>query len=151
MNNSRGYSVFELMVVVGLIATLLSVSGSQLQNLNNNSVNGAAQLAAFIKTVRARSLATTSAYRIQPTSNTTVNVTYGADCEVGTAHTPSELELELPAGAILADDTWALCYTARGIADANAVVEIFDLDNQYKQIEIYLGGAVRTYLSHGVS
>lgn len=143
VRSAAGFSVLELLVVMGLVTVLGGIAVMNLKELDDPLKNGSEQLAAFFKQARAKSVATTSAYTITPTSGRTFETHYGSSCsDLVTTDDPS-LSLELPAGAYVTDTSWTLCYSARGIADGNLTVEVRDLDGEYKTIEVFLGGAAR--------
>ncbi len=144
MLNNRGFGVIDVLATVSFMSLLLVIGGANLRGLKNDSESGSAQLAAFLKTARSKAISTTAAYRVTAFGPSDIVTSFGVDCEVGTpAYPDADLTLTLPDGAVLTDTDWEVCFTPRGLSDDTATLTLFDLDNQYKQVEVYLGGAVR--------
>ena len=142
-SSQRGFSIFEVVATMGLMSVMAGVSVMNLKVLRDPLKNGSEQLSAFFKQVRAKAVATTSAYTIVPTSSGSFITRYSSSCSDAGTTDDANLTTELPSGAYVTDTDWTLCYSPRGIADGNLTVEVRDLDGQYKNLEVFLGGAVR--------
>lgn len=141
-SKERGFSLFELIVVMALSASLFSMALINAKGLANQSLNGASSLMGFLKVTRAKALATTQAYTIAPISSTQIGTTYGDTCSDTTQTADSEVFLELPSGAFLSDTTWSLCYNTRGFSDNSLDIQILDHTSS-RTVQVVLGGGVR--------
>ena len=140
---SRGFSLLELVVALGLSAALMGISILNFRNLDDQSENGALLLASFFKQIRARAISTTSAYIIEPESETRVVAYYGVNCSSSDLETEGSFALELPTGSELSSTEWSVCFTSRGLTSSSDEIEIVNLNGGSQTIEVYLGGAVR--------
>jgi hypothetical protein len=104
--------------------------------------DGAAELSGFVKKSRAKALATTYAYTIEPASATRVRATYGRTCDDATQTVDPRLAFELPTRARFTDITWKICFSARGISEESADIEITD-DATTATMQIAAGGGTR--------
>ncbi len=139
----RGYSIVELIVVLAMTMSLMSISVYNLRNLERPLKTGSAQLGGFFKQARSKAIATTSAYRVYAISSTQVATTYGVNCDNATTTFDSELTYNLPSELEFTDTSWEVCFSARGIANNNITVIMQDKEGQTSTVEVFLGGAVR--------
>lgn len=137
-----GFSLIEMLFTVSIIGILLSTSISNLMVLERPLVSAASNTAGFLKQARAKAVATTSAYRVFPSDTGTVNVQSGLNCDAA-ATDEQALNMELPSDVYFSDTDWEICFTPRGLADDNVVINLQDVGGQSKQVEIYVGGAIR--------
>ena len=143
MRQARGFTLLELMVALGLSSTLMGLAVSNLKSLTSPIKDSAAQMVSYFKQVRARALSTTTAYQIYPISATRVGARYAASCAATTWTDDPVLWMNLPRTTHLANTTWSVCYTTRGItADAVNLALADDL-GQSRTIEVLIGGSVR--------
>jgi Tfp pilus assembly protein FimT len=138
-----GFSLVELLVVMGLTMILIGIAVTNLKQLDNPLQNGAAQLLGFIKQVRAKAISSTSAYVIQPFSSTRLITRHGTTCSDPNMTADSRAVLDLPSGAHLTSTNWNLCFSTRGFPDANIEIQLQDVGGSNKTVELMLGGAVR--------
>jgi len=141
--DSAGFSMVEMLAVTGLIMLFIAVAISNLKELDNPLQNGAAQLAGFIKQVRAEAISSTSAYIISPATATRLVTQRGTTCSDPNATPDPRVTLDLPNGAHLVQTGWTLCFSSRGFPDANIEIDLEDIGRGQKTVEIMLGGAVR--------
>lgn len=139
----RGFTVTEMLVVLGLVGVLSAIAVINLNALSSPAENGAAELLGFFKQARARAIATTSAYFITPSSGTEISTSSGVNCSDPSPVPDSTLELVLPTGASLPDTSWTVCFTSRGLSDGNIAVVVNDIHGGARTVEILLGGSIR--------
>jgi prepilin-type N-terminal cleavage/methylation domain-containing protein len=96
--NSAGFTLLELLSVVGLMGVLAVMTGPMLLWANKPLQNGTNQTAGIFKQVRMRAIVTTSVYRVRPYCNDAPNnVRFGgrlsqtADC---TDRDPTRLDVQ---------------------------------------------------------
>lgn len=138
-----GFTLFELVFTIGLISVLLGVAVVNLRGLNSAADSGAAEVVGFLKQVRARAMASTSAYKVTPSGSGQLVVTFGNICSAATTSDPS-LRLKLPTGATFLSTSWNVCFNSRGFPDQSPTINLQDTNGVNKSIQVYLGGAVRS-------
>lgn len=143
MRNERGFTIFELIVVMALSGIMAGIAIMNLNALSNPSENAAASLLGLFKQARARAISSTSAYFIVPTSSTQIVTQSGVNCADPAPVTDTTLSLNLPAGASLGATNWVVCFTSRGLSDSNTQVVVNDIHSQSRTIEVFLGGSVQ--------
>jgi len=143
MNNERGFSIIEVVIVTALGTLMMGMVAANFRNVTSPLQDGTAQVAGFIKQVRAKAMASTSAYVINASSTKMLTTSYATSCDSASFVSDPKLFLELPKGAELSSSTWSVCFNARGLADASPEIFITGGHYQAKSITVYLGGAVR--------
>lgn len=144
LHRQRGFSLLELLVTLGLFMIVSWTTLSNMKALTSPLQDASAQLVSYLKQVRARALSTTFAYTLYPISTTQVGARYGVNCASTTTSSDASLTLKLPAGARLAETDWTVCFTTRGLTDQNVTLQLTDGSSQERDIEVLLGGSVRT-------
>ena len=110
----------------------------------NTSEQGAEMIAGFIRQVRAKGVAATSAYTIFANGYDQIVSSYSDKCSDALKTPDDTLVLDLPVALELTSSTWSVCFSSRGLADANILLEVFDTKEfEIKEIEVFLGGAIR--------
>jgi len=137
-----GFTLLELLVVLMLTAVLSSIAVSNMSALANPAQGAAAQLAGFLKEVRARAISQTVAYKVSATSNRTIITQFAVNCSSATNTLDPSLQLTLPTSSALTTTNWQICFTSRGLASNNITIALQD---QFvtRQVEVLLGGGVR--------
>lgn len=74
MENSKGFTMPELLVILAIIGIMSVIAGPQLLFANKPLQNGTNQLVGILKQTRSRAMVTTSIYRVKPTSATQLEV-----------------------------------------------------------------------------
>ena len=138
----RGFSIIELLVTMAIIGILLGTAISNMMLLERPLVSAASHTAGFLKQARAKAVSTTSAYKVFPADSGSLNVQTGNNCTDATTD-EAGFNLEFPSEVYLSDIAWEICFTPRGLADDNIVITLQDTSGQTRQVEIYIGGAIR--------
>jgi len=141
--SDQGVTFLELLVFIGITAVLMGIAVVNLRDFQDPLQSGADQLAAYFRQVRSRAMSTTLAYTITATSTRNLTAGFAAKCTDSPTTEDSSQQISLPLGADLTDTAWTLCYSSRGLPDANLVVSLHDNDGGTKEVEVYLGGAVK--------
>ncbi|WP_337845322.1 prepilin-type N-terminal cleavage/methylation domain-containing protein [Thermus sp.] len=142
--NSKGFSLLELLVVLGVLGIALSIAALNLRPFSNPLEDAWVQTEGYLKLVRAKAMATTSAYRVEQSGNRLV-AEYAARCGSPSFTPDPSLVLELPQGVNLSTGNGSpleLCFSSRGYSDRNLVL-VFRKGAQERQLEVLLGGEVR--------
>lgn len=145
MLSEKGYSVLELIAVLAIAGIVSAISFSNLRELSNPLDTGTAQVMSFLRHVRTRAVATTSAYKVTPLGNNQLRAQYAATCDSALFTNESKTTLELPTGVTFPSTLWSVCFSSRGLADGNTILTLIDSDGRSRSVEVYLGGAVRDY------
>jgi type II secretory pathway pseudopilin PulG len=143
LSRERGFTIFELLLVMGLALLMGGIAILNLKAFDNPLQNGSAQLAGFLKQVRAKAISSTSAYIISPGSSGRIQTQRGLTCADASPVDDPLAALSLPSGAYLFDTTWNFCFNSRGLPDANIEIELRDIGGANEIVEVLLGGAVR--------
>jgi prepilin-type N-terminal cleavage/methylation domain-containing protein len=145
VKNCQGFTIVELLLVTAIAGILMGMGVLTLQSMNSPLHNGSAQLLGFFKQARAKAMATTAAYWVQPSSPTKIMTKFANNCSVdpATATADPQLVLDLPKGVNLTNTSWSLCFSSRGLAASSLTVTLQDVKNKSKSIEVFLGGAMR--------
>lgn len=145
----RGFTTIELLIVLGVLGVLFAVAFNDLRPLNNPLQNGTSQLSGFLKQVRVRAMATTSAYQVSPDTsnpNKVLIVRYGNTCTAAATGTvDDQFRLELPDGAELnMGGTWSICFNSRGFANTATTLNLIKTGDasKFRQVQVLLGGAI---------
>lgn len=144
LQSERAFTFIEMVVTMGLAMVCSSAAMLNLKELNDPLKNGSAEIVSFIKQARGKAISTTSAYTIVPISSTQFKVQVSTTCSATEFEDDERLTLNLPTGAYITDTDWTLCFNARGLPDGTLDVTVRDQDTDYKTVEVFLGGGVRT-------
>jgi Tfp pilus assembly protein FimT len=142
MTSESGFSVLELLATFVIATIMMGILALNLKALNQPALDGASEFAGFVRRTRAKALATTYAYTIEPASATRIVTTYGTSCGSPTQTSDSALSMTLPDTAAFTTTGWSICFTARGVSEDSAELSIHD-GKDTATIEVAAGGAVR--------
>lgn len=143
MRGQCGVSLVELLAVMAILGVIVGTAGLYLKPMEAPLNTGAEGLDALFRQARARGMATTSAYRVSPEGPGRIRAEYAESCLGTTWTTDPRVALELPEQVSLADLTWSVCFSSRGIADTNEVVTLTHPDFGTARVEVMLGGTTR--------
>lgn len=166
-NPNGGMSLIEILVVVALTALLAAFAAPAITFGTNPLKDSSNRIAASFKWARAQAMASTSAVRIRPISNTQFVMERARRCTEANAanwtiisdrvekngqmvyedlsfDTPAQLTLPITEdGTAVTPTTWDICFNSRGLADKTVVLTMQDTDtNQQRTMTVFLGGTV---------
>ena len=141
MHSERGFTLTEVLVAMSLAAILSGMAALNLMELSDPAYSAASEISGYLKRVRAKALATTSAYTISASTTDTLIATFGNTCAGAQTDEP-ELTLVLE-NADLTDVSWELCFTSRGFPNANVLIPVVDSYSGNRTVEVLLGGSIR--------
>jgi len=143
-DSQAGMTMAEVVVAMGIVAMLVGVGSLYLRPMESPIQTGTHMMDGFLRQVRARAMATTSAHRVVPTSPSRLKVEHAGTC-LDTAWTlDSRLRLELPRDVTMTDTAWSLCFSSRGIASSNLVMTLDHPLKDPRSMEVLRGGAMRS-------
>ncbi len=138
-----GLTLLELLVTLSLVLILGGIAIPQMMQFNSASQNAAALIASFSKQVRAKAIASTSAYRMKPSGSGTLITEYAINCNSSTWTADIKNRLYLPNNSSLVGTNWDICFNSRGLPDGNLEITVREQTGGTKTVEIMLGGATR--------
>ena len=142
MSGEGGYTVSNLLVTMGLIAVLSTTAIANLREMHNPLSDASFSVEHFLRLARSRALSQTEAIQVSPSSAATF-VASSSDSCTGIMTPVANLSLTLPSGASLADTSWSICFTQRGLADANTTFDLLGSNANVKSVSIALGGGIK--------
>ena len=143
VRSQAGVTLIEMMAVLALAAILLGIGAVYLTPMAAPLKTGTEIVEAAFRQARGRAIATTTAYRVRPTSATEIVGEFAPSCGAGTWTDEPKIYRELPEKATFTSQVWSVCFSPRGVASSNVVVTITHPDFGSRQVEVMLGGAVR--------
>lgn len=145
IKRDAGFTLFEMLVVLAVAGILFGIAGIALINLRNPAKEGQSLTSAALRTVRARAIASTSAYRMMVTADRlNLQADKGSDCNaVSWVRQPGN-DVTLPDKAIFKNSAWSVCFNSRGTIALvpSAPLTITDTRNHQLGIQVFLGGAI---------
>ncbi len=143
-----GNSFVELLVVLAFIGILLATAAPNLRPLKNPLHTSSEELVAFFKQSRAKAMATTRSYIVEPQSAGKIIAKFANSCEDAAPTADHSLTFTLPSEVRLQNTDWTTCFTSRGFAQTQASVSLSMLDSEpgqsaFELVEVFMGGAVR--------
>lgn len=136
-----GFTLLELITVLGLFGIICLVAASNLKVLENPLVSGAANLSHYLRLVRVRAIAQTKSITVSASSTHRLIASSAANCDAATTTPLSDLILELDDEVSISPIDWEVCFTQRGLVQ-DAVQFTLSSDSGVRTVEIALGGGV---------
>lgn len=150
-----GFTTIELLVIMAIMGILAGVAFINLRPLSNEAQNAANQIAAAVRQVRTKGMATTSAYRLVFESSTTLRASSASNCSVDA---DSADWVDRPDSDIVIDGSGRItaygdgspiigtptivCFSSRGFSTTGASLRVLDDRGRVSTVEVFLGGAV---------
>jgi prepilin-type N-terminal cleavage/methylation domain-containing protein len=138
----HGFSLLELLIVIALSSIMMGFAYLNTNEARDDLNYSADLVVSLLKKARSKSISTTRAYTIYPTSNSRIASKYSDKCTDTSFQNDPSMLLVLPRGVLLANTTWSLCISPRGIAKSSVDILILE-GSRNKTVQVALGGAVR--------
>jgi prepilin-type N-terminal cleavage/methylation domain-containing protein len=149
MVSRRGVSLLELIVTMAILAIAFTITALNLRPLGDDLGNAVAEISGTLKQSKIKAMATTSAYRIRPTSTTQVMVERARDCTgAGNWTAQPTLAQTLREGVTFTTTNWTVCFNSRGQSLSNVGAfqspsfTLRDKENKTQTIQVFIAGAV---------
>ncbi len=136
-------TLVELLATLAVLGITLGISALYLTPFEGRMENGLALTESFLRQGRSSAIATTSAYRIRPSSSNELIAETAVNCAASTWTADSSMNLELPTGVSYTSTGWSVCFSARGMTPTNTRIELYESGSGNKEIEVLLGGTTR--------
>ena len=149
LTKRRGFTMLELLVVISVLGLVLAIAVPRFRGLSNELQNAERATAGFFRQTRAEAMTTTSAYRVIVDSGTRLRAEFARTCGDPDADwtvdsgLPLQLEERTSFEGVSADST-LICFNSRGVGDANPTLRVRQRYGDASDIEVFVGGAVRT-------
>lgn len=159
----RGFSVVELLITVAFVGILSAIALPRISFATRPLSDSSNRLTSSFKMVRAKAMSQTSAYRVRPTSASSIKIERANACDAPNASdwqadgtfTISDSRMEQDIAFVNATENdqarspssgWSICFNGRGMANKNLVLTLQNQkDSKQKRIEVFRGGTVQTY------
>jgi prepilin-type N-terminal cleavage/methylation domain-containing protein len=137
-----GFSLLELVAVIGLIAVVSAIAVTNMRVLENPLVSASSNLSHYFRLVRARAISQTRSILVTAHSTHELTASAASNCS-STVFTPiDELDLDIGSDVYFSETGWSVCFTQRGLVD-EAVLFTIQSGAGSKSVEIALGGGIR--------
>jgi len=133
----------EVLIVVAIMGIMLAIGLLYLKPAEAPLQAGSLLLEGVFRQARLQAIATTSAYRVSPSGTGGLEIEFAASCSDSTWAGAPNGNYELPSDVTLDDTSWSVCFTSRGIATTNVVIQLNHPDFGSRQVEVLLGGTTR--------
>ena len=144
----QGFSILELLVVMAVAGIIMGIAALNLKPLQGDLQNSTSNLAGHMKKVRARAMASTSAYHIVYVSPSELRAEVSVRCS-DNSNTWQDAPgfgfvLEEPVTLVnnLNEGDEMVCFSSRGLANASPTFTLRDDKGKKRRIELFRGGAV---------
>ncbi|MGC8968388.1 MAG: prepilin-type N-terminal cleavage/methylation domain-containing protein [Thermus sp.] len=151
MAKSQGLTLVELLVTLAVLGIALAIAALNLRPFYDPLSDATSRTEGYMKQVRAKAMATTSAYRISLSGNR-LEAAYANTCRSPSFTPDTSLQMELPQGvsATLTPSGAALCFTSRGLLillnggnyAGEPILTLRDTKGRTKALRLLLGGGV---------
>lgn len=134
-------------MLLAVLGVVLSIAFINLRPLDSPIQNGLSNTSGFLRQVRAKAMATTSAYRVRFTDAQNAYTEYANGCTASSWTRDDSVKFQLPLEVQLTSPDWhslTICFNARGLADAGKTLTLQDSRGTSKSLELMLGGGVRS-------
>jgi len=143
LGKSAGVTFPEVLVVMAILGLVAGAATLYLKPLEAPVVTAAHLVEALVKQTRAKSMSTTSSYRVRPFTAEELVVEYAASCSAVAWTLDPRMDLDLPRGVTMSESGWSVCFNSRGTASDNVTLVLDHADYRAQKLEILMGGAVR--------
>ncbi|WP_276954169.1 prepilin-type N-terminal cleavage/methylation domain-containing protein [Allomeiothermus silvanus] len=148
MHASRGLTLVELLVVLTILGIVSVIVALDLRPLYDPLQDALSRTEGFLKQVRIKAMATTSAYKVSLSGNR-LEAAYANTCSSASFTTDRYLSLELPAEVSLSvsPSGTVLCFNSRGMLtlpsrSGEPSLALRDKRGRTKALTVLLGGGV---------
>lgn len=146
----KGLTLVEVLVTIAVLGIALSIAALNLRPFYDPLSDGLTRTEGLLKQVRAKAMATTSAYKLSLSGNEWTAARAGTCRSTSFSADPS-LNLKLPEGvtASISPSGASLCFTSRGLlvilggsGSGEPVITLRDNKGRTKSLKVLLGGGV---------
>lgn len=142
-SGQSGMTLVETLAVLAIFGILVGMGAVYLTPMEAPLKTGSEILETTFRQARASAIATTSTYRVRPSSAGEVVGEYAPSCGSGSWTDEPKLYRDLPEEVTFPDQSWVVCFSPRGVASTNVVVTLSHPELGTRQVEVMLGGVSR--------
>ena len=152
-SGDRGLTLMEIIAVTAIIGVTAAIAGASLSFLDDPLETATNDVTGQFRLARVKAMASTSAYRLVPTSSTQILAQYAPNCDATDWTTDAQLSLDLE-DSVGITTGWLVCFNSRGtvstLPNAATPIVLSETANMADTAEIvvFLGGAVETQFSN---
>jgi prepilin-type N-terminal cleavage/methylation domain-containing protein len=151
MISHNGVSLLELIVTMAVLAIAFTIAALNLRPLGDDLGNAVSEMSGTLKQAKIKAMATTSAYRVRPTSTTEVVVERARDCAgAGGWVTQTSMAQTLRENVTFTTTTWQVCFSSRGFSMDSSLnfsspsFTVKDKKGKTSRLNVFIAGAVVT-------
>lgn len=145
IHDEHGMSLVEILVVLALIGLVVGAYSLYLRPVEAALETASAHVEGTLRAARLKAIATTSAYRVRPQDDGRLVAEWAGSCSAASWTDDDGLDLDLPADVRLDSTAWTVCFTSRGVSNANVVITLNHPQHGTRHIEVLLGGTTRVF------
>lgn len=138
-----GSTLIELLAVIAIVGIGFGAASMFFRTMEGPLKAGVALTEGQLRQARVSAMASTSAYRVRPTSNATIIAEKAVNCAATTWTADADLAVDLPRDVTFTDTSWSFCFGARGVSTVNASITLQHARLGTLQIEVLRGGTTR--------
>jgi prepilin-type N-terminal cleavage/methylation domain-containing protein len=151
MISNKGVSLLELIVTMAILAIAFTITALNLRPLGDDLGNAVSEISGTLKQAKIKAMATTSAYRVRPTSTTEVVVERARDCSgAGGWETQTSMAQTLRENVVFTATSWQVCFNSRGFSLDSTLnftspsLTLKDKKGKTATLQVFIAGAVVT-------
>ena len=142
-NHETGTTLIELIAVIAILGIGLAAASMYFRTMEGPLESGIALTEGQLRQARVTAMATTSAYRVRPSSDATIIAESAVNCAATTWTADPDLVIDLPDDVSFTDTSWAFCFSARGVSTVDATIALQHPRLGTRQVEVLRGGTTR--------
>jgi len=143
VHSTTGATLAELLVVLAILGLGLGIGSLYLSPIEAPLQSAATLVEGLCRQARLSAIATTSAYRVLPSTDRRLVAERASSCSA-TSWTPDgATTVDLPKGVTVETTAWSVCFGSRGVSSDNQQIRLQHAQLGSIGVEVLLGGTTR--------
>ncbi|MCP3980087.1 MAG: hypothetical protein GY716_12345 [bacterium] len=132
-----------MLAVIAILSIVLGTASLYFKPMESALNSSAVLTQGLLRQARSAAMATTSAVRVGPSSDSELMAETADSCSATTWSVDGDIAVELPTGVTFTDTSWNVCFSPRGMSEDNVKIGLYHGDFGKLGIEVLLGGTTR--------